>query len=36
MQISGKVGENEMLVKHIRQTSSINSSAGIYDVAVRA
>ncbi len=33
MQISDKHGENEMLVKHIRQTSSIASSIGMNDVA---
>ncbi len=32
MQISDKYGENEMLVKHIRQTSSIASSVGMNDV----
>ena len=32
MQISDKYGENETLVKHIRQTSSIASSVGMNDV----
>jgi uncharacterized protein len=32
MQISDKYGENEMLVRHIRQTSSITSSVGMNDV----
>jgi len=32
MQISDKFGENEMLVKHIRQTSSVASSVGMNDV----
>jgi hypothetical protein len=32
MQISDKFGENEMLVKHIRQTSSVASSIGMNDM----
>jgi len=33
MQITNKPGDNEMLVKHIRSTSSIASRSGIFDVA---
>jgi hypothetical protein len=31
MQISDKIGDNELLVKHIRSTSSIASRSGVLD-----
>lgn len=33
MQISDKIGDNEILVKHIRSTSSIASRSGVLDLA---
>jgi hypothetical protein len=32
MQISDRFGENELLVKHIRSTSSIASRSGVLDI----